>query len=223
MTTKDIKVGDRFERLEILEIIPVYKKHAKAKVQCSCEKRTIKTVLIQNLIKLNGTKSCGCLQKEIISKITSERNKKHNLTKHPLYITYQNLHSRCYNKNNKRYVDYGKRGITVCDEWKNNFITFYNWAINNGWEKHLTIERIDNEGNYQPNNCKWATYSEQANNKRNNHFVTAFNENKTLIDWTKDSRCVVTYHRLINRINILMWDAEKAITTPIKNMNNKQK
>ena len=112
-------------------------------------------------IKGGNTSSCGCLAKE-------GNNKSHGLIKHPLYTRWAGMHQRCYNKNNHKYKNYGARGIIVCDEWKNKFTNFYNWAIDNGWKENsgLSLDRIDVNGNYEPNNCRWADATTQARNTR---------------------------------------------------------
>ena len=109
------------------------------------------------------TQSCGCLNE----KLKKERIT-HGLSKHPLYSIYLGMIDRCEKSTRSRYDDYGGRGIKVCSLWRKDFKNFYNWAIANGWRKHLTIERIDNDKGYNPKNCKIATYTEQANNKCNN-------------------------------------------------------
>ncbi|MBP1889811.1 hypothetical protein J2Z53_001394 [Clostridium moniliforme] len=94
-------------------------------------------------------------------------SKKHGLRYTKLYGVWGMMKQRCYNCCNKDYKDYGAREIRICDEWKNNVKIFYNWAINNGYEEGLTLDRINPNGNYEPNNCRWITNAEQQNNKRN--------------------------------------------------------
>ena len=95
------------------------------------------------------------------------------------------MKDRCYNKDNEHYKDYGGRNIKICEEWKNNFANFVKWAKDNGYEKNLTIDRIDVNGDYCPDNCRWATRIEQANNKRNNIFITYRGETNTIAQWSR--------------------------------------
>lgn len=117
---------------------------------------------------------------------------------------------RTKRKKNKRYKDYGGRGIKVCDEWLNNFISFYNWAYKNGYKEGLTIDRIDVNGNYEPDNCRWVDLFTQANNKRNNHFVTYNGKTQTIAQWAREYN--INYSTLCTRI-ARNWDFEKAIKT----------
>lgn len=105
----------------------------------------------------------------------------------------------------------------VCDEWLNDFMSFFNWAIENGWEKGLSLERKENDKNYEPSNCRWATQKEQQRNKSNNIFLTVFGETKCLMDWAHDERCVMSVNGLWLRIK-KGWDAKSAITTPSMNI-----
>ena len=92
---------------------------------------------------------------------------------------------RCYQKQNKRWSKYGGRGIKVCDEWRNNFQAFFDWSLENGYADHLTIDRIDMNGHYTPENCRWADKFQQANNRSNNHYITYRGKTKTMMEWSK--------------------------------------
>lgn len=133
---------------------------------CRCECGTIKDVRIQDLEK-GKSKSCGCISR----KKTIERNTVHGLSKTKIYKVYKSMKKRCLNKKDKRYIDYGGRGIKICKEWETSFISFYNWAMQNGYKENLTIDRINNNDDYCPENCRWVTYKEQNRNKRSNIMV----------------------------------------------------
>lgn len=195
----------------------LYNTKYKLVVLCKCSCGNIKEILHQSILQ-HKTKSCGCYHKERNKEVQTT----HGLRKHSIYAIWKSMKQRCYNFKNKGYKNYGKRGIKVCQEWLDNFQTFYDWAIQNGYKKGLSIERKENNGNYCPENCKWASKQEQANNTRSNNRIYAFNETKTLMQWSKDSRCNVNYDCLKRRI-ILGWDSEKAITLISKNdkYNNK--
>jgi hypothetical protein len=120
--------------------------------------------------------------------------------------------TRCHRPANKHYAGYGARGIRVCEQWR-SFDVFEAWALNNGYAPNLTIERKKNTGNYEPDNCCWATPLEQAQNRRTTVLVTAFGETKSIHAWTEDPRCKVQYRTLCLRIARGV-DAETAILQP---------
>ena len=108
------------------------------------------------------TKSCGCYNK----RRTKEANKTHNLSRSRLYRIWNNIKNRTLKPKNKYYINYGGRGITLCDEWKNDFKSFYDWSMYNGYSDELSIDRIDNDGGYSPENCRWTTKTMQSRNQR---------------------------------------------------------
>ena len=168
--------GQRFGKLVVIKRSKHEGKGAKWFCKCDCGKETI--VFSANLLKKH-TMSCGCL------KFKKGKNLKHGYSKTKLGYIYSSIKDRCFREKCKEYKFYGGRGITMCDNWKNNPLTFFNWAISNGYKEGLTIDRIDVNGNYEPSNCRWITRTEQSKNKRTNVFITYKNETHILSEWSK--------------------------------------
>lgn len=208
---KDL-TGQKFGRLTVLSRSePHISKGGFVMVQwnCQCECGKICTVKSQSLTT-GKTRSCGCLARELTSKRSRTHNKRHTR----LYNIWMNIKGRCCNKNNQKYYCYGARNITICDEWKDNFETFYEWSMNNGYADDLSIDRINNDGNYEPSNCRWTTNIEQANNKSINHFIEYNGESHTLAEWARIKG--LSYKSLSLRINTHHWDIERALTQPMR-------
>ena len=132
-----------------------------------------KRVVRSGNLKAGISKSCGCLSREKIIKY----NTKHNLcNKHPLYGVWKNIKQRCLNPNNPRFDYYGGRGVSICNQWVQDFISFYTWSLANGWEDGLQIDRIDNNGNYGPSNCRFTTNQINSTNRRDSHNIKVYNQ-----------------------------------------------
>ena len=153
-------VGQKFGKWTVLKRAANGKTKS-ARWLCKCECGNTNIIRGADL-RLGKTKSCGCARKERFKKMIY----KHGLDGTRINRIYWGMKARCYNKNFHKYKYYGARGITICEEWKNDFLSFYSWAINNGYKNNLSIDRINNDGNYEPSNCRWATAVQQANNKR---------------------------------------------------------
>lgn len=149
--------------------------HVRWKCKCDCGKIKEKPVYARDL-KVGKVVSCGCIHHQ---KITI-----HNGSKERLYQTWKGMLKRCENPNCTNFHNYGKRGIKVCDEWK-DYLTFKAWALKTGYKERLTIDRINVNGNYTPDNCRWVTLKEQSNNKRNNVYTTINGEKHTLAEWAE--------------------------------------
>lgn len=131
----------------------------------------------------------------------------HGLSKKPLYAVWQTMKQRCDNSNNPKYQWYGAKGVTYCEEWK-SIEKFYEWCLSNGYAEGLTLDRIDSNGNYEPNNCRFISISEQQNNKTSTHFIEYEGEVHTLTQWSELLQ--IPRSTLSNRINALGWSIERA-------------
>ena len=169
----------KFGRLTAVKYIGKDKNN-KHKWLCKCECGNEKEVLSCHL-KSGAIQSCGCFGKER----RRESITKHNLRYTRLYNTWLNMKNRCYNKKNTAYKNYGGRDIKICKEWLNEFMSFYNWSMSNGYNENLTIDRIDVNGDYENSNCRWVDYKIQSKNKRNNHLITYNNTTLCLTDWAR--------------------------------------
>lgn len=203
---KDL-TGRKFGRLKVIKY-DGSNKYGRALWLCQCDCGNTKAIIGSSLLR-GLTISCGCYNKEH----SKEVHLKHKQSYSKLYKVWQAMKTRCYSKNFIYYCNYGGRGIKICDDWKKSFLKFYEWAITNGYKEELTIDRINNDDDYKPNNCRWVTRKQQNNNMRTNIFIEYNGKKQTISELADkyDLSRVALYYRLKRG-----WNIKKALTTPIK-------
>lgn len=193
--------GRKFGRLTVLEVAERTGRKTYWLCKCDCGNLTkVQTAYLNNA----HTKSCGCLQKTTVTT--------HGKKKTKLYGVWASMKERCINIKHPAYENYGGRGITMCDEWREDFQTFYDWAMESGYQEGLTIDRKDNDGNYEPSNCRWVTCKIQGNNTRRNHYIEFNGERHTISEWAeiKGINRLTLWDRIVRR----EWPIDKALNTP---------
>lgn len=201
--------GKIFSRLTVIGDLGTIKKRRMLLVKCVCG--TEKSVFMGHLVG-GKTVSCGCNSREKLIL----RNNKHGFSKHQLNNIWRGMKDRCYNPRNISYQYYGAKGIQICDEWLDNTGSFYKWAIENGYKKGLLIDRIENDKDYSPINCRWATPLQSSRNIKSNRIIEYNGEKKCVSEWAEILG--IPRVRISDRINKLGWNIEDALTKPNQNI-----
>lgn len=218
------RVGEKIGRLTIIKRAQDHlgiDKKPRIMWECVCDCGNTVVVRGDSLNK-HHTNSCGCLHKERVSEL-SKRPEFHEIkygdSRERLRNIWYLMKYRCENTDSPAYKNYGQRGISVCDEWSNGdkgYFLFKEWALANGYDDSLTIDRIDNNLGYSPENCRWIDSNEQANNKRSNVYITHNGESLTVAQWAR--KLGLNKATIYRRIE-MGWDPERALTQPIRSTN----
>lgn len=166
--------GQKFNKLTPIKYL------GKSKWLCKCDCGNV-TEVQRGHLQNGHTKSCGCLTHK-----PNKNNLKHGLCNTRLYNIYRGMKQRCYYDKHSHYKDYGGRGITICKEWLHDFQAFYDWSVTHGYDDNLTIDRVDNNKGYSPDNCRFVSNFEQQNNRRDNVYLTYDNKTLSIRDWAKE-------------------------------------
>lgn len=212
MPAKRDLTGMRMGRLVAIKQADHKAKGGQILWECKCDCGNEVLVTTSNFTRGNST-SCGC-------KRTEHKYGDKSTKRMRIYKIYYAILQRCFNPNSKAYKWYGGRGITICAEWKDSFESFMSWALLNGYSDSLTIDRIDHEGNYEPNNCRWITQAEQLNNTRSNIVITCDGKTMDLMQWSR--HLGVSYDMLRSR-HRLGWDPERVIKEPPKKYKRRER
>lgn len=199
--------GRRFGRLVVESFAYVDAgRHSMWYCKCDCGKIT---VVQASSLRSGHTNSCGCLHAEKAKRMCLS----HGGRKTRLYSVWRGMIGRTEHESHYGYDYYGERGITMCDEWRHDFQSFHDWAVTHGYREDLTIDRIDVNGNYCPENCRWVTMKEQQRNRRNNARITYNGETLPLSEWCE--RLGIKIQTVWDRINKLGWSVKEAFETPV--------
>lgn len=213
-----VTIGTAFNKLTVIG--PLFRVRAArsiwrtAKLHCVCECQCGKVAVYSagDLVR-GGVKSCGCHRIQM-GRTLGLANRKHGGEGTNIYDRWHNMKLRCYDPGQANFNHYGGRGVEVCDEWREDFAAFREWAFANGYSPKLQIDRIDVNGNYEPSNCRWVTNQENSNNRRNTIIVEWQGESKSLADWARDVRCLVSRQTLWQRYSKDGWPFGLAMSTP---------
>lgn len=205
-------IGCHFHKLTVIKEVKPHIRPSGTTVpmfECICECGTVVNVCKYELTA-GKIKSCGCLKREHANKIST-----HGESKTRLYTLWRTMKSRCYGVYYRGYANYGGRGIIVCDEWRENFLSFKEWAINNGWDENKpgkvqSLDRINPNGNYEPSNCRFVSMKVQENNRRNSLKFKYKDELLTLSELSK--RTNISCSTIYSRIFKYKYSFEEAIT-----------
>ncbi len=205
------KTGKKYGLLTVIERADSKNGETRWICQCYCGR---KTVVRGGNLTSGAIKSCGCLRKERATEgHTTHGASKENGKRSKLYSIWIGMRRRCYDENSINYNYYGLRGITVCDDWKDDFEKFKEWALSSGYDSTLTIDRIENDKGYSPENCRWIGAKEQARNRRSNNVITFNGETHTAVEW--EEKLGFSRGTISRRIRSRGWSVERALTEPI--------
>lgn len=207
-------IGRKYGRLTVVSLS--YKKNGNYwHCACDCGGSSVKNT---SQLNCGGSMSCGCGAKENLAKLihnnkTNHPGRIHGMARSRLDNTLDNMIKRCENPKDKRWDRYGGRGISICHEWRTNRKSFYDWALANGYDPSLTIDRINVDGNYQPSNCRWVTASEQQNNTSRNRYLEWNGRRETVANWARELgvRNMALQHRVDRG-----WSVERIFTQPFR-------
>lgn len=203
-------IGERIGRLVVTEFAGLDKyKRCLWKCKCDCGNEC---VVFGGHLRQGHTTSCGCVQAENRNSLIL-KNTTHGESRKRLYNIWYRTIQKCENPSHCKYQYYGARGISVCKEW-HDYATFAKWARANGYDESLTIDRINNDGNYEPSNCRWANMEVQSNNRRNNVLIAVDGVSHTMSEWSKIYE--IPYKLLWSRLNS-GWSFERAVKEGVHN------
>ena len=195
-------IGKRFGRLVVLSY-----SHNKGYTryflcQCDCGNQT---TAAKNALTTGKQISCGCARRERLGKMNKLPDGYNRLGK-----IFRAMKKRCYDPSSNRYHRYGARGIKICDEWLSDVNVFREWAVNNGYKDGLTIDRIDNDGDYSPTNCRWVTREEQQNNTSRSVLITYNDKTQSMAQWARELDMPTS--TLFNRLKVLGWSVDRSFS-----------
>ena len=199
-------IGHRFGQLVVVKELPA-NKHGEVVWLCNCDCGNTHIATSYNLLRGRTTKCKKCMFVQI-----AKANTTHGGKPKRLHEIYTNMKTRCHNPNYELWNRYGGRGISICREWEESFVAFRDWALNNGYSDDLQLDRIDNDGDYCPENCKWSDRVEQANNRRTNRILVLHGQKDTMANWAR--RTGLPYWLIQNRLDKHGWSEERTLTTP---------